>query len=358
MGVFKVMFSRSKNKTEMEKEIYEQNKIVQTILEAYVPDGNIYIDTPQNIDRVIIIASGSSYNCARYTAELFGQIAKIEARAIYSSEFLLETTIANSENILYIFITQSGETTDTNSALLKAKEAGVKTLCITNKENSSIWNASEYHIACHAGEEHSIAATKSLTSQLLCATLLVLRMTQNKGMNVSDILRDLNDIPDIIEKAYAQHKKIKQIARFIAKYKNIIITADGASYALAKEASLKIKETSYINTSSYILGEFMHGHVAVLNNNNNALIYILNDELSYNAAKNLNNIKTSYNPPICIIGNRKNQIKSTYNLNIDCSKPIIKTFGLLVLIQLLALETALKLHRNVDKPHGLNKVVK
>ena len=98
------MFSRSKNKTEMEKEIYEQNKIVQTILEAYVPDGNIYIDTPQNIDRVIIIASGSSYNCARYTAELFGQIAKIEARAIYSSEFLLETTIANSENILYIFI--------------------------------------------------------------------------------------------------------------------------------------------------------------------------------------------------------------------------------------------------------------
>lgn len=345
-------------KTSMEKEIFAQSKIVQTILDAYAPDGNIYIDIPNGIDRIILIASGSSYNCARYTAELFGQIANIEARAIYSSEFLLEKTIANSENILYIFITQSGETTDTNSALVKAKEFGVKTLCITNKENSTIWNASQYHIACHAGEEYSIAATKSLTSQLLCATLLVLRFAQNKGLNVTDLIRDLNDIPDVIEKAYSQQKKIKSIAKYISKYKNIIITADGGSYALAKEASLKIKETSYINTSSYILGEFMHGHVAVLNNNKSALVYVLNDELTYNAAKNLNSIKQSYNPPICIIGNRTNQIKSTYNLNIECIKPIIKTFGILVLIQLLALETALKLKRNVDKPHGLNKVVK
>ena len=347
-----------RKKTSMENEIFEQSKIVQTIIDAYAPDGNIYIDIPENINRIIIIASGSSYNCARYTAELFGQVAKIEARAIYSSEFLLENTIANSENILYIFITQFGETTDTNSALVKAKEAGVKTLSITNKENSTIWNASDYHIACHAGEEYSIAATKSLTSQLLCATLLVLKFAQNKGINITDLVRDLNDISDVIEKAYSQQRKIKQFAKFLSKYKNIIITADGSSYALAKEASLKIKETSYINTSSYILGEFMHGHVAVLNNNKCALVYILNDDLTYNATKNLNAIKQSYNPPICIIGNRTNQIKSTYNLNIDCSKPIIKTFGILVLLQILALETALKLHRNVDKPHGLNKVVK
>ena len=347
-----------RKKTSMEIEILAQSKITQNIIDAYSPDDNIYIDIPENINRVILIASGSSYNCARYTAELFGQIAHIEARAIYSSEFLLETTIANNDDILYIFITQSGETTDTNSALIKAKEAGVKTLCITNKENSSIWNASEYHIACHAGEEHSIAATKSLTSQLLCATLLVLRFAQSKGLNVTDLVRDLNDIPDVIEKAYLLKNKIKQLAKFLSKYKNVLITADGASYALAKEASLKIKETSYINTSSYILGEFMHGHVAVLNNNKSALIYILNDELTYNATKNLNNIKDNYNPPISIIGNRTNQVKSTYNLNIDCAKSIVKTFGLLVIIQLLALEIALKLHKNVDKPHGLNKVVK
>lgn len=342
----------------MEKEIFAQHKISEQIISDYIKDGQIDIDIPQGINRVFLIASGSSYHCARYCACLLGSVANIEARAIYSSEFIIQSKVADDIDILYIFITQSGETTDTNESLIKANEHGVKTLCITNQENSSIWNMSQYHIACHAGEEKSIAATKSFTSQLLCATILVLKLASNKGIDVTDLIRDLNDIPDIILKSYKLHTKIKHAARFLSRYKSIVMSADGNMYAFAKEASLKIKETSYINTCSYILGEFMHGHVAVLNNAKSAMIYIANDNLNYSAVKNLNNIKENYKPPICIIGNRTNQIKSTYNLDVDCSKPIIKTFGLLVIIQLLALEIALKLHRNVDKPHGLNKVVK
>lgn len=352
------LFTKRK-KSCMEREIFEQSEITQKILDTYIgQDANINIDIPEGINRIILVASGSSYHCARYAAELFGSIAKIEAHAVYSSEFLLESTIAHEPGVLYIFITQSGETTDTNSALGKAKEFGIKTLCITNKENSTIWNASDYKIACHAGEEKSIAATKSLTSQLLCATLLVLKFAQNKGVDIYDYTLDLKTIPSFIEKTFELQPKIKQFARFLSKYKNIVITADGHSYALAKEASLKIKETSYINVISSILGEFMHGHVAILNNNRSVLIYILNDNLTYTATKNLNKIKESYNPPICVIGNRTNQVKSTYNINIECEKPIVKTFCIAVIIQLLALETALKLHRNVDKPKGLHKVVK
>lgn len=347
-----------RKKSSMETEIFAQSKICEQILADYIKDGEINIDIPQGVGRVFLVASGSSYHCARYCASLFGSVAQAEARAIYSSEFLLQPKIADSEDILYIFITQSGETTDTNAALLRAKEHNVKTLCITNKENSSIWNASDFHIACHAGEEKSIAATKSFTSQLVCGILLVLKLAKQKGIDISAYLRDMNDIPDVINKAYKTHSKIKQTARFLARYKSIVMSADGEMYAFAKEASLKVKETSYINTCSYILGEFMHGHVAVLNNAKSAMIYISNDELDYTPVKNLNNIKENYKPPIVIIGNRTNQIKSTYNLNIDCSKPMIKTFGILVIIQLLALEIALKLHRNVDKPHGLNKVVK
>ena len=348
-----------RKKTCMELEIYEQSEISQKILDAYLDStGNINIDVPTDINRIILVASGSSYHCARYAAELFSSISKIEASAIYSSEFLLEDTIAHSDNILYIFITQSGETTDTNSALEKAKEHGVKTLCITNKENSTIWNASDYKVACLAGEEKSIAATKSFVSQLLCSTLLALKFAQIQGIDTYDYTLDLNMIPSFISKSFELQPKIKQLARFLSKYKNVVMTADGQSYALATEASLKIKETSYINTSSAILGEFMHGHVAVLNNNNEVLVYILNDNLTYTATKNLNKIKESYNPPICVIGNRTNQVKSTYNINIDCDKPIVKTFCIAVIIQLLALEIAIKLHRNVDKPHGLNKVVK
>ena len=171
-------------------------------------------------------------------------------------------------------------------------------------------------------------------------------------------IRDIKIIPETIEKTYELQPRIKELAKFLSKYKNLVITADGSSYALAKEASLKIKETSYINASSAILGEFMHGHVAVFNNKSSLLIYITNTMLSYTAIKNLAKIKESYNPPIFLIGNRSNQVKSTYNINLECDNPIVKTFSIAVIIQLLALETALRLGRNVDKPHGLDKVVK
>jgi glucosamine--fructose-6-phosphate aminotransferase (isomerizing) len=354
-----MFFFKKNKKTCMDIEIFEQAQIAQNLIATYIDqDGKVNIQTPENINRIIIVASGSSYHCARYAAEIFGSISKIEARAVYSSEFLLEDTIAHQEGILYIFITQSGETTDTNSALEKAKDFGVNTLCITNKENSTIWNSSDYKVACLAGEEKSIAATKSFISQLLCSTLLAVKFAQDKGFETYDTILDLKTIPTFIENAYECRSKIKQLAKFLSKYKNIIITADGKSYALAKEMALKIKETSYISTISAILGEFMHGHVAVLNNKKTVLTYLLNDNMTYTAIKNLEKIKTNYNPPICIIGNRTNQVKSTYNINIDCDKPLVKTFAIAVIIQLLALEIALKLHRNVDKPHGLNKVVK
>lgn len=355
-----MLFNLSKTKKScMESEIFEQAKITQTILDAYITkDNEISIEIPSEVNRIIIVASGSSYHCARYAAELFGSISKIESSATYSSEFLLEETIATQNDVLYIFITQSGETSDTNRALEKAKEFGVKTLCITNKENSTIWNASDYQIACHAGEEKSIAATKSFVSQLLCSTILALKFAQNKGFDIYDYILDIKTIPNFIEQTYELKPKIQQLAKFLSKYKNIIITADGFSYALAKEAALKIKETSYTNAVPSILGEFMHGHVAVLNNKHTVLMYLLNDNLTYTAIKNLNSIKENYNPPICIIGNRTNQVKSTYNINIECDKPIVKTFCIAVIIQLLALNIATRLNRNVDKPHGLHKVVK
>ena len=347
-----------KRKSSMEKEIFEQSEILEHLINTYIGENEeILIDIPGGIEQVVFVASGSSYHCARYGADIFGSIANIEARAIYSSEFLLKAVIPHSENMLYVFITQSGETSDTNKALIKAKQSGVQTLCITNKEDSTIWNASDYKVCCHAGVERSIAATKSLTSQMMCVTLLALKFAQIKKMDTENYVNELTSVPRFVEETYKLRPRIKQLGRFLSKYKNIVICADGVSYALAKEAALKIKETSYLNVTSSILGEFMHGHVAVLNNKS-AFIYILVDDLSYIATKNLNKIKDEYNPPICIIGNKNVKIKSTYNVNIDCESKIVKYFCVAVMIQLLALEIALKLGRNVDKPHGLNKVVK
>ena len=347
-----------KRKSSMEKEIFEQSKILEHLVNTYINDKDeILIDIPEGIEQVIFVASGSSYHCARYGADVFGSIANLEARAIYSSEFLLKAVIPHADNMLYIFITQSGETSDTNKALIKAKQFGVRTFCITNKEDSTIWNASDYKMCCYAGTERSIAATKSLTSQMMCVTLLAIKFAQFKNLDVADYINDLVSVPQFIDKTYELRGKIKSLARFVSKFKNVIICADGISYALAKEAALKIKETSYLNVSSSILGEFMHGHVAVLNNKA-VLIYILVDDLSYTATKNLNKIKGDYNPPICIIGNKNVKINYAYNINIDCESRMVKYFCVAVMIQILALEVAMRLHRNVDKPHGLDKAVK
>ena len=312
-----------KQQSSMECEILEQSRILEHLINTYLTESeSISIDVPQGIEQVVFVASGSSYHCARYGADIFGKMAAIEARAIYSSEFLLKPVIPHADNMLYIFITQSGETSDTNKALIKSKEFGVRTLCITNKEDSTIWNASDYKISCHAGEERSIAATKSLTSQMMCVTLLAVKFAQLKGVDVSEFVNELISVPRYIEETYKLRPKIKMLGRFVSKYKNIIVCADGISYALAKEAALKIKETSYINVTSSILGEFMHGHVAVLNNKA-VLIYILADDLTYTATKNLNKIKDDYNPPICIIGNKNVKIKSTFNVNIDCESAMV-----------------------------------
>lgn len=342
----------------MEAEIYQQPKILELILKNYVaPDGYIILNTPTKIDKIILVASGSSYHCARLAAEVFGEIAEIEARAIYSSEFLLKKVVPHDKNVLYIFITQSGETTDTLSALNKAKQLNVRTMCITNKENSTAWLTADYRINCHAGEEKSIASTKALTAQMLCLYLLALKHAQIKGIDATDHLQQLKKLPDIIEASLDLEEKVKPLARFLSKYKNILITADGVSYALAKEACLKIKETSYINVMSHILGEFMHGHLAVLNNKKSVLVYVSSEELSYSTIKNLEKIKKEYNPPICIIGTSSDRINSTFNVDLEIEDEFLKIFSNLIIIQLLALKIAEKLNKNVDKPKGLKKIV-
>ena len=345
-------------KSGMEKEIYEQSEILANLFKKNVcQNGKIKINVPEKIKKIVFVASGSSYHCARFGADLFGTIASIEARAIYSSEFLLKAAVPHDKNTLYIFITQSGETSDTNEALKRAKELGMQTFAITNKKGSTIWKAADYKIDCLAGEETSIAATKSLTTQMLCTSLLVLKYAQIKGIEIDKYIEELKEVPIAVDAAISMHNDIKNVAKKLAKNKLIIVTADGISYDIAKEASLKIKETSYICTISGILGEFMHGHVAVMNNKS-AHIHVTIDGLSEAAVKNLNKIKTEYKPTLCLIGDKDNRVDANYNLNVICEGLIAKSFATVVLCQLLALEIAQSLRRNVDKPHGLNKVVK
>ena len=175
------MFNK-KPKTNMELEIAEQAKIIPYILMKYINSetGELKLDLPQNITKIVLVASGSSYHCARFAVDLLEKFSKIESRAIYSSEFLLKNVIPHDKNTLYIFITQSGETSDTLKSVEKVKSlSNLPTLCITNNEDSTIWKMCDYKVACYAGVEQGIAATKSFTSQMLCLILISLKLVEN-----------------------------------------------------------------------------------------------------------------------------------------------------------------------------------
>ncbi len=350
-----------KDKTNMEQEIIEQKKIVPYILMKYInpKTGEIKINLPQNVRKIILVASGSSYHCARFAVDLLEKFSGIESRAIYSSEFLLKSVIPKDENTLYIFITQSGETSDTIKCVEKVKQnSNLETLCITNNEQSTIWQLCDYKVACFAGKENGIAATKSFTSQMLCLILISLKLVENvHGVeSTKNYKESLIHLPIIIEKALAKRAEITKLARKLAKEKNIIIAADGISYSLAKEAALKTKETSYKNISAAILGEFMHGHVAILNNKS-TLIYIAVSEISERSVQNISKIMNDYRPNLVIIGKSSEEIKPNYHITVECENEIQQMFANVLICQQLALEIALKLHRNVDHPRGLQKVV-
>ncbi len=348
-------------KTKMETEITEQTGIIPYILMKYInPEtGEIKIDLPDNINKIVLVASGSSYHCARFAVDLLEKFSKIESRAIYSSEFLLKNVIPHDDNTLYIFITQSGETSDTVRSAEKVKNlSNVSTLCITNNENSAIWNICDYKVACWAGVEEGIAATKSFTSQMLCLLLISLKLIEKiHGQEASRVYKkSLFHLPIVIEKALSKRDEIKKLAKILSKENLIVITADGISYSLAKEAALKIKETSYKNLSAAILGEFMHGHVAVFNNKG-ALIYIAIDNISKRSISNLEKIRQDYRPKLIIIGPTGEVKNYDFNIYVECENEIQQMFANVVVCQQLALEIALRLKRNVDHPKGLHKVV-
>ena len=349
-------------KSAMEQEIYEQPDILNGILEI---EGVDKISVPSDVTKIVLVASGSSYHCARFSAELVGEIAGVEARAIYSSEFLLKKVVPCDRGTLYVFITQSGETTDTVHALRRVNEGFedehgkyyLETLCVTNNPESTIWKETKYHVNCLAGKEKSIAATKSFTAQMLCVLIVSLKIAGNKGYSTDKYIESLKDLPEVVAKTLKLREKVHQLAGLIAKQKVVVILAEGISYAIAKEGALKIKETSYMNINAAIIGEFMHGHLAVLNRKS-SVIFLSVDGISPNAVNNLDKIKKEYNPSIYIIGKHNNKYISNFNINIDCKNEILQMFSNAVICQMLALEIATKLHRNIDKPKGLKKVVK
>ncbi len=350
-----------KPQSEMEKEILQQSEILKMLYEHYVrPDGVVMMNVPYYVNRVILIASGSSYNCAAIISYLLRDYAHISTQSIYASEFSQITDYEVESEALYVFISQSGETSDTIEALEKIREKTDKTLCVTNNEHSKLFEKANYKLLTYAGTEKSIAATKSMSAQIYVLCLFIAKIMQSKEQNADSLLKDLKESGDIIESVLKDVDYIKQIGQKLAGYNNISILGSGCFYPLAKEGALKIREVSYINTNAYPTGEFLHGHVAALNKKTAVLTILsqFNKNFGVNVMKK---IEKDYTPLMITISNfsiQTSQLKSDYSIKFEYDNDIFLLFSTLVVFQLIALETGKKLKRDIDKPEGLNKVVK
>ncbi len=344
---------------EMEKEIFEQPVVLSNLISKYITNNDtIVFSLPENIRKIKFIASGSSYHCAHMVSKLFREYANIKTYCEYSSEFFISKNLFIDPNTLYVFISQSGETYDTVEALKKVKTLGGITMCVTNCENSSLWNLCDYKILSEAGEEKSIASTKALLAQIFCLYLIMLKYLAIKNHDIKNEISEIKKLPLFVENFLATASKIKNIAKKLSKCKNIVILGSKYYYSVAKEGALKIKETSYINANAYPQGEFLHGHVAILNNAQSALIAICVEETKENTNQILNKIFESYSPEVITISNVPETRKNAINIQIDTENNIFTLLATVITFQLLAFETACELGRNVDKPLGLKKVVK
>lgn len=344
----------------MEKEIYEQPSVIRNLLKTYVKDGKILLDIPEKAQKICFIASGSSYHCGVIAAEMMKTSLGLDAEAFYSGEFFMSKN-ANWDKRLFVFISQSGETSDSLKVMNDVLKRTDNTICISNTKNSTMWNLAKYKIYTMAGKEESIASTKALSAQLFCVMILILAIKQNQGEDITSEIKTIEKLPEFLDKELKSHDTIKKIAKQLITFDSIEILGSRIFYGLAKEGALKIKETSYINTTAYPTGEFMHGHVAILNRK--SAVIVLVDEINHGICiNNIKKIKQSYNPFFVTVSD-KNAPDYFYQLcdnhiMIDTKNEIFAIFETLVLLQLIAFECAKLLNRNIDKPIGLSKVVK
>ena len=345
------------NMSMMEFEINSQGVILENLINKYIENYCVLIDVPQIIRRVVIVASGSSYNAGLLGKYFLENIANVETSVEYASEFA-SSKFSNYDVIaLYIFISQSGKSADTLASFRKIRSKNITTLSLTNNEDSPLYLDSHFKFNIEAGAENAVAATKTFSATVFMLWLIACKIAQNQLLDISNEIQNIIQLKNNIENTSLNIDNLDSVAKFISKQKDLSIAGFGYYYPLARECALKIKETSYINTSSYPLGEFVHGHFALLNKSKVFLCFITKD-YSEQEQTLLRKIIKTYKPKTVIASDVYEDFDGDMLIKIPaCTSKIATIMNLIILIQMLALKTALILKRDVDKPRGLEKVV-
>jgi glutamine---fructose-6-phosphate transaminase (isomerizing) len=359
----------------MLKEIFEQPTAARdTILgrvsldsgKIFLEDLNVSEATLRGLQKVTIIACGTSWHSALVGKYLIESLAQVPVEVDYGSEYRYRSPLVGT-NELAVVITQSGETADTLAALREAKRKGASSIAICNVVGSMATREADGTIYTHAGPEIGVASTKAFTSQLVALHLLALHLAQVRGTLTDTAMRhhieDLLHIPQTIEQAIKASAGMEKVAERFHSRTDFLFLGRGINYPIALEGALKLKEISYIHAEGYPAGEMKHGPIALIDELMPVVAIAPDDAVFEKMVGNVQEAKARGGSVIAITSAGDERMASVLDstqhviMAMPRTSPLLTPIVMTIPLQLLAYYIAVRRGCDVDQPRNLAKSV-
>jgi glucosamine--fructose-6-phosphate aminotransferase (isomerizing) len=353
--------------TFMLKEIYEAPATIRSaILGRADPEKGIVklgglenvVQQLKFIDRIVIVACGTSYYAGLVGEYLIEELAGIPVEVQLASEFKYRDEPFSRSTAL-LAISQSGETADTIAALKKVEDYGVLRLGVVNAVGSTIARITDAGVYCHAGPEQAVASTKAFIAQVTALIQIALHLSNGSTPLYKPLLNELNELPRKAEKILAQADTIKSAAEKYQDYRDFLFIGRHYSYPCALEGALKLKEVSYIHAEGYAAGEMKHGPLAMIDESFPTFALACNSPLLEKTYSNIEEIRARGGPVVAIATEGNEQIGSLADAVFYIPDTLEQTQPILIAIvmQLFSYYIATAKGFNVDRPRNLAKSV-
>jgi glutamine---fructose-6-phosphate transaminase (isomerizing) len=355
--------------TYMAKEIDEQPQVVMDTSRIFNEDGHVFrlpqlpIEAAQ-IKRVEIVACGTSYHAGLVAKRWFQNYAKVPTQVSIASEFSKEPLLEDPLSTLLIFISQSGTTSHTLEAETYAKAGGFKSIAIINSEDSPIGNASNLALITRAGKEFSVAATKSYTTQLAVLAHLAVGLGFEKktiAQEQAEIALEYlkTGLAKDMQAILSETARYEQLGKLLVDKENLFCLGSGSGLGMAREAALKLKETSYFITEALPEGELKHGPLAMLDEDSAVMIMGTHDITDKQLRTCLTEIQKSKATVILFadLERLRSMEFPIHQVVVPVTHPDFSVITWALPLQKIALERSLALGLNPDQPRNLVKAV-
>ena len=310
------------------------------------------------IDRIVIVACGTSYYAGLVGEYLIEELAGIPVEVQLASEFKYRQE-PFSRSTMLVAISQSGETADTIAALKKVKDFGVLRIGIVNAVGSTIARMTDAGVYCHAGPEKAVASSKAFIAQVTVLAQIALHLNNGASKRFKPLLKELSDLPSKAQAVLESAGQIKTIAEKYADYRDFLFIGRQYAYPMALEGALKLKEISYVHAEGYAAGEMKHGPLAMIDENFPTFALATDSPLLEKTYSNIEEIRARKGPVVAVAtaGNRTIERISDDVIYLPETAPEFQSILQAIAVQLFAYYIAVHKGHNVDRPRNLAKSV-